>query len=133
MATGPLPPAEALAAVEEAVGFKVPGGDLYLHVPTSLVSPLGAELVTTGAMTTTVSGSVVISDRGYPGTGATGDDGVWIYGTGPIQYWLGDIVVHDQPSEYVDVSNNAIEMWAERAAMTLFNPRTLVACQIEVG
>lgn len=126
--TSGLDPASAMAAVEEELGALVTGGPMYLHVPLSLITQLGLILTRQGDALFTDAGSVVVTDRGYTGDGPT--TGTWIYGTGPVMTWVGDAVVYDDPSEYVNVSNNVIEVWADRPAMALFDPLTLVAAQV---
>lgn len=119
-------PETAVAAVEEALTELVAGGPLYLHVPSNLVLHLGAQLTRQGDLLTTPSGSVIIADYGYPG------DTPMVYGTGPVQVWVGDTHVYNQPYEYVRISDNHIEVWADRPAMTLFDPSTLVACGVSL-
>lgn len=117
-------PDTAVAAVEEALSELVAGGPLFLHMPQSVVMQLGAQLTRNGDYLTTPSGSVVIADYGYPGGGNI------IYGTGPVTVWLGQVAVYGQPNEYVRVSDNHIEVWADRPALALFDPETLVSCAV---
>lgn len=125
---GALDPATAMAAVEEQLGDVATGGQLYLHMPLSLITVLGPVLTRQGDLLLTDAGSAVICDRGYTGDGAAA--GTWIYGTGPVMTWVGDPTVYNDPAECVRVSDNHIEVWADRPAMTLFDPQTLVAAQV---
>lgn len=122
-------PDTAIAAVEEALSEIVSGGPLYIHMPSSVVFQVGAQLTRQGDLLTTPAGSVIVADYGYPGD--TGS-GTTIYGTGPVMVWTGDARVYGDPSEYVRVSDNHIEVWADRPAMTIFDPLTLISCQVTV-
>lgn len=119
-------PDTAVAAVEEALSELVAGGPLFLHMPQSVVMQLGAQLTRQGDLLLTPSGSVVVADYGYPGDVAV------VYGTGPVMVWVDEPHVYGDPSEYVNVADNHIEVWADRAALAIFDPATLVSCAVTV-
>lgn len=84
---------EAIARIEDALGATVAGDVAVIHVPRRLVPYLAhAGLISsvTGqtARIFTHNGSLVVADRGYPGTGPGGQPpdstGAWIYGTGVL-------------------------------------------------
>lgn len=125
-----LPAMRALGEVEARVADLVAGGPIYLHVPLALVVELAPSLVQRGELWQTPTGGIVVPDRGYPGTGPTGTARV-IYGTGAVQVWTGPISVLDDPAQVVSTRDNTVQVWAERPALTLFDPQTLVACPVE--
>lgn len=130
MFTVPQPAMQALGEVEDRLAELVAGGPLYLHVPLALLMELGPSLQPQGELLLTPAGSRVVADAGYPGTDPTGTGRV-IYGSGPVVVWTGPITVLDDPSQVVSTSDNTVEVWAERAAMSLFDPQTLVGCPVE--
>lgn len=84
---------EAIARVEDALGVQTSGDTAVIHVPVRLVPYLAhAGLISsvTGqtARLFTHNGSLVVADRGYPGTGPGGElpttTASWIYGTGVL-------------------------------------------------
>lgn len=120
---------EAVGLVEAEVADRLGGGPTYLHVPSMhLMSLLTVQ--EEGDLLRTPLGSIVVADTGYPpSVGSTTDD-TTIYGTGPVQLWLDDPVVYDRDTWVVDHGNNTVAVWAERAAMLLFDPQTLVGCTV---
>lgn len=125
-------PTAAMGAVEAAVAERMAGGPIYLHVPTDFVMGMGADLRDEGDFLRTPTGSMVVADAGYPGPGATGTDLV-IYGTGPVQIWLGEPTVYDRDSWVVDFRTNRVAVWAERPALMWFDPQTLVGCTVSTA
>jgi hypothetical protein len=121
---------EAIGLVEAEVADRVAGGPIFLHVPsTHLLSLL--TLQREGDLLRTPLGSYVVADAGYPpdASDATADD-LTVYGTGPVQYWLDEPVVTDRASWVVDNTTNKVAVWAERSALLLFDPQTLVGCTV---
>jgi len=120
---------QAMGAVEAEVAERMSGGPVYLHVPTDFVMGMGADLVPTGDLLQTPTGSIVVADGGYPGPGATGTDLV-IYGSGPVTVWLDEPTVYDRDSWVVDIETNRVAVRAERAGLIWFDPQTLVGCTV---
>jgi hypothetical protein len=60
---------ERLAALEEAARDASDGQQIFLHVPTHVVLPLGNVLYRRGTTLFTPLDSVVVAEAGYPGTG----------------------------------------------------------------
>lgn len=131
-ASGPLPTATAaLGQVEAAVADRTVGGPIYLHVPLDVLFELAIGLEKRGDLLVTPAGSIVVADGGYPGTSSdTAGSPLAIYGTGPVQVWLGDPRVYDDPSQVVNHRDNRARVFAERPAMTLFDPQTLVGAAV---
>lgn len=121
---------EAIGLVEAEVADRVAGGPIFLHVPSTHLLSLLA-LQHEGDLLRTPLGSYVVADTGYPPdvTDATDAD-LTVYGTGPVQYWLDEPVVTDRASWVVDNTTNKVAVWAERAALLLFDPQTLVGCTV---
>lgn len=126
-------PAQAVAAAEAAASELIAGGGpVFLHVPQEWVLELGQfGIAPQGDLIRTPLGSVVVADPGYPGTdGPSGPEVV--YATGPVQVWLDDPRVYDDPQLVVDHRTNQIGMWAERPALALFDPQTAVGCPLTI-
>lgn len=95
---------EAIAALEDAFGVCSAGDRQLIHVPRKLVPYLDAAGIieyTPGAGSIyTANGSLIIADRGYPGTGPAGQDPTagqaWIYSTGVLSARLGDVRVPER-------------------------------------
>lgn len=127
-------PAQAVAAAEAAAAdLLLGGGPVFLHVPQEWVLELGQFGITPmGDVIRTPLGSVVVADPGYPGThGADGAETA--YATGPVQVWLDEPTVHSDPTDVVDAGTNRVGVWAERPALVLFDPQTLVGASLTPG
>lgn len=124
--------AAALGQVEAAVADRTIGGPTYLHVPLDVLFELAIGLERRGDLLVTPAGSIVVADGGYPGT-ATDTGPLAIYGTGPVQVWLGEPTVYDEPTWVVDPATNVARVWAERPALVLFDPQTLVGAAVTPG
>lgn len=134
MLTGPFTmPAEAVAAAEAAAADRMAGGPVFLHVPAEWVLELGQfGIAPQGDLIRTPLGSVVVADPGYPGTaGEAGPEAC--FATGPVQVWLDEPRIYDDPQLVVSAENNVIGMWAERPALVLFDPQTLVGAAVTPG
>lgn len=66
-ATGTV--AERLGALEAAARAASRGQQIFMHVPTQVVLPLGAQLLRRTSTLFTPLDSVVVADAGYPGSG----------------------------------------------------------------
>lgn len=124
-----LPAAPLLRAVGEVEARTtelVTTGPVYLHLPLALVLQLAQQLVQRGDLLYTPAGSIVVPDPGYPGTAPR-----TVYGTGPVTVWTGPISVLDDPAQVVSYRDNTAEVWAERPALVVFDPQTLVGCPIQ--
>lgn len=115
----------ALGAVEAEVGQLITNGPVFLHAPVAVINDAAWALERRGDLLVTLTGAIVVADYGYP-IEATPK----IYGTGPVQVWTGPIEVEDDPSQVLTKEDNQAEVWAQRDALYLFDPRTLVACTV---
>jgi hypothetical protein len=123
--------ADAIGRVESEVADRTAGGDIYLHVPSTLLMGLEmGQLQQVGNLLMTPLGSLVVTDFGYPPDPGDAVGDLVVYGTGPVTVYLGGITVFDQSSWIVDHTNNQISVWAERSALVLFDPQTLVGCTV---
>jgi hypothetical protein len=123
--------AEAIGLVESEVADRTAGGAIYLHVPSTLLMGLErGQLQAVGDLLMTPLGSLVVTDFGYPPDPGDAVGDLTVYGTGPVTVYLGDVTVFDQSSWVVDHTNNQISVWAERSALVLFDPQTLVGCTV---
>lgn len=129
MITGASTIEQAVGLVEAHVGDATSGGQIYLHVPSYHLMNL-LMVQAEGDLLRTPLGSVVVADPGYPPDAADQTDDLTIYGTGPVQLWLDEPVVYDKDSWVVDHATNRVAVWAERSALLLFDPQTLVGCTV---
>lgn len=132
---GPLSPMRALGELESALADRVAGGPLLIHVPVAVLPEISWTLDRQGDALYTAKGSRVVPDSGYPGWGPgedeqTADPGIWMYGSGPIQLWVGEKTVFDRMEQVVHIRDNQCEMWAERPFLTLFDPSTIVGAAV---
>lgn len=91
----------------------------------------------------TISGTPVIIGAGYSGNGPTGVTGAaasitnkWIYGTGIVKTYLGDVdVVNDNLSQAYDVSGNANDMRikAIRPTAVYFDTSIHLAARVDLS
>lgn len=132
-ATDSFSPASGLAAMEMAlaqctVGLRV------IHAPAAAVVLWGGLnlLRYEGNRTFTATGTMVIADTGYDGSGpdslgnAAGTYAdFWIYGTGPLQLRLDPVVALDPPQgdfgAAVNRRVNEITYWAEKRAAIVWD------------
>lgn len=124
--------AEAIGRVESEVADRTAGGLIFLHVPAPLLMGLDREQVQmVGDLLMTPLGSLIVTDFGYPpNPGDAVPSTYTIYGTGPVTCYVGGVDVMDRSSWVVDHRTNRIAVWAERPALTLFDPQTLVGCAV---
>ncbi len=84
----------------------------------------------------TALGTVVVAGTGYPGTSPTGAAATyshsWIYGTGTVRVFLGDTTVNQTDATSVVKATNDSELRAERPVLTIFDPCTLLAAEVNL-
>jgi len=109
----------ALAQLEQAMAAQSHAGETgIIHMPRDVASILRNRLEEEDGQLRTRIGTPVIVGAGYSGNGPDGVSGAtasatekWIYGTGTVKLYLGDIdVVNDSLSQAYDVSGNANDM-----------------------
>lgn len=119
---GEFEPLEALGLLEETARAALLGQLVHLHVPLVLLPTFGQILTSVNGTLYTPSGSKVISDPGYDGSGpaddATTPGHVWMFATSPVQVRLGGIYTYDVPT----VGNNTRQFVAERPAAASYDP-----------
>jgi hypothetical protein len=140
---------KALAQIEAAIAAQSHAGEQgVIH----MTRDVAALLSTTGQVflhdegkdhLQTLSGTPVIIGSGYSGTGPDGATGAtasatnkWIYGTGTVKLYLGDIdVVNDNLSQAYDVSGNANDMRikAIRPAAVYFDTSIHLAARVDLS
>lgn len=131
----------ALGEVENALGNCLRGVQGIIHVANDLANVLAAEglLVRDGPRLRTWNGNLVVVGNGYPGTGPDGSDpGLgygWIFGTGPIFAYRGDVHVLLENNSALSRTDNTVRAIAERTYLlgydccliaALVSPRELV-------
>lgn len=127
---------EAIARIEDALGAGISGDTAVIHVARRLVPYLAhAGLISsvTGqtARIFTHNGSLVVADRGNPGTGPGGElptsTGSWIYGTGVLTARMDSTASYPPVSDpqasgiasaALPYTNDAIVRAEKRAAIT---------------
>lgn len=116
---------EAIAALEDAFGACSAGDTQLIHVPRKLVAYLDAagiiESTPGSGRIFTANGSLVIADRGYPGTSPGGEEPAagtaWIYSTGILSARLGAIRIPERDlADAVSAPTNDVAIRAERPA-----------------
>jgi hypothetical protein len=120
-------PLAALGAAEAAVAALAVTGPIFLHAPIAVVNRAAAGLEQRGDILLTRTGAIVVADYGYP---YDPDEDPVIYGTGPVQYWRGPIETDAVPGEVLDRDTNQIIVFADRPALALFDPQTLVSIAV---
>lgn len=128
---GAYSPRHAFAMLGQALSNCAHGGRGMLHAPTFIVddwlTQFGSGIEASGGRLVTVNrGDYIVSGTGYNGTGPAGvsvsSGQSWAYATGPVRYWLDDILVFpDTLGEALDRKNNRVEYRAERFAMVDFD------------
>jgi hypothetical protein len=115
-----LPPWAALGALEDALADCLLGIAGVIHVPNSLVPMLAAQglIFRNGQRLQTHNGNWVVAGNGYPRTGPDGvDPGIghgWMFATGPIFYYRGDVQVLTENGASLVKTNNTVKAIAER-------------------
>jgi hypothetical protein len=143
-----LSPRRALALLEHRIGLASDGGEQgVIHI----TRDVAALLASNSNMLfhekdkdhlQTLGGTPVIVGSGYTGTGPDGATGAtatdankWIYGTGTVRVYLGEIdVVNDNLSQAYDVSGNANDMRikAIRPAAVYFDTSIHLAVRVDL-
>lgn len=125
LSADPVSIVEAIAALEDAFGAASAGDVQLIHVPRKLTAYLShADLIDTtpgSGRLWTANNSLVIADRGYPGTGPEGEeptsDLVWIYSTGVLSARLGPVHLPERDlADAVAAATNDVSVRAERPA-----------------
>jgi hypothetical protein len=115
--TTPLDATEAFGRIEAALA-ECYNGVGVLHVPAILSGEIQARALAQarGSQLTTLMGNRVALGAGYSGAAPDGtvtDSVAWVYATGNVFYYRGEINVMD-PNEIFDRSINSVEAMAER-------------------
>lgn len=113
------------AAYEELGGQGVP----VLHIPIRVLLAVAEKLTARGSVLYTASGTPVIADAGYPGTGPDGAAGTWAYATGSVVTLVGGIDSDTDPSSTFMHRVNIREIYATRMIAAGFDP----ACHLGVA
>lgn len=135
-------PANALACLEQGLGDCGTGAAGMIHCTRDTASAWSAALLLqrdpqTG-LVTTINGTVVVADAGYPGTspaGAARSDGhVWAYATSNyVEVRRGAIaVIPGTFSEAMTRDSNKIEWRAERMAAASIDGACVMAAEINL-
>jgi hypothetical protein len=116
---------EAIGLLEDAFGNCSPGGVQVIHMPRKLVAYASwKKLIWTtpgSGRIYTANDSLVVADRGYPGTGPEGveptETTAWIYSTGVLTARLGPVRHPELDWGYaVTALTNDVAVRSERAA-----------------
>jgi hypothetical protein len=134
----------ALAELERSMAVASNAGELgVIHMTSDVASLLNNRLETSkdGTLVTRL-GTPVVVGAGYSGNGPTGATGAaasatnkWIYGTGLVKVYLGDVdVVNDNLAQAYDVSGNANDMRikAIRPAAVYFDTSIHLAVRVDL-
>lgn len=145
-AAGPVHPVTALGTLLEAYFDCNAGGDPptglgrgtgtpVVHAPLSIVTSLLAHGVIARTGDYYVGPNCVVSPGpGYPtgalsvpDDGADGDEDAWVYISGPVEYGLGEIIVHDDDFDH---RTNEYHALAQRLAIHRFDPCCVFAVAV---
>lgn len=127
---------EGIGRLEAALGNCL-NGQGVLHVPLILGEQLwrAGIVKTDGPMIKTQAGNLVSLGAGYPGTGPTGasiDNAVWVYITGPVFAYRSGLETFNF-RESLDRSTNTVRTIVERTYVVGFDCCCLYALPISVG
>lgn len=118
---GPFKPARALGVIEGLLADCLMGVGT-IHIPQGVLPVFAgpgptSSVVKQGTQLRTLNGNFVAVGAGYPGTGPDGSapaaGQAWIYATGPIAMWRGDVRALDARDSF-DRAKNTQKMIAER-------------------
>jgi hypothetical protein len=134
----------ALAELERSMAADSDAGELgVIHMTSDVASLLNTRLEKSedGTLITRI-GTPVVVGAGYSGNGPTGVTGAaasgtnkWIYGTGAVKVYLGDVdVVNDNLAQASDVSGNKNDMRikAIRPAAVYFDTSIHLAVRVDL-
>jgi hypothetical protein len=134
----------ALAELERSMAADSDAGELgVIHMTSDVASLLNTRLEKSedGTLITRI-GTPVVVGAGYSGNGPTGVTGAaasatnkWIYGTGAVKVYLGDVdVVNDNLAQAYDVSGNKNDMRikAIRPAAVYFDTSIHLAVRVDL-
>jgi hypothetical protein len=134
----------ALAELERSIAVASDAGETgVIHMTSDVASLLNTRLEKSkdGTLVTRI-GTPVIVGAGYSGNGPTGVTGAaasainkWIYGTGAVKVYLGDVdVVNDNLAQAYDVSGNKNDMRikAIRPAAAYFDTSIHLAVRVDL-
>jgi hypothetical protein len=137
---------KALALLDFKIGSTSPCGEQgVIHMTRDVAGLLSASYMLfhkEDGRVETVSGTPVIIGSGYSGTGPTGATGAtatdankWMYGTGTVELYLGDVdVVNDNNGQAYDVNGNQNDMRlkAIRPAAVYFDTSVHLAIRVDL-
>jgi len=139
----------ALALLEHSIGQASDGGEqgvIHMTRDTAAILSSNSNMLFHDKGTEhlqTMGGTPVVLGSGYSGTGPDGDGGAtasatnkWMYGTGTVRVFLGDIdVVNDNLAQAYDVSNNQNDMRlkAIRPAAVYFDTSIHLAVRVDLS
>ena len=127
IAAGVVP---AISLMIDALDEVLGGVRGVIHVPHHLLAFLRFYGLTSrvgNLLEVADTGHLLIAGTGYPGTDPDGEEPeantTWIYGTGPINSYVSPImIVPGEASQAIDRSVNTLEIRAEFAFASIFNP-----------
>lgn len=133
---------EGLAVLEQGLADCAPAGAATIHVSPLMATVLRSQqlIEPEGVNLRTITGSLVIVDAGYTGSGPTTPDtpgsaaDQWMYGTGTIFALLGPVDVLPDPDRYdlaMDRSVNLIEWRAESLDLAMWDGCCHLAVEID--
>jgi hypothetical protein len=128
-------PAVALAYLEDAIAGTGRGG--VIHAAPGTLAALNPALTYSdeGQLYTTGSGTPVVSGSGYIDTDPDGGstpaaDQDWMFATGPVRVYLGEITV-PPIAEALDRSDNTVTFRAERPVLALWDTALQVGVLVD--
>jgi hypothetical protein len=130
-------PKVAVALLEDAYAACAAGGGGMLHMTPGTASALRGMSEDDGVLFTR-SGTPVIAGAGYavPRAGSGADpawDGSWMFITGPVLVWLGDVQVYPGDlGQAIDVATNDIRFKAEQLAAVTFDGCCAFAVKVDL-
>ena len=142
-----LSAARALALLDYRIGLDSPCGEQgVIHMTRDVAALLSSSYMLfhrEDGRIETVSGTPIIIGSGYTGLGPTGDGSEtpsatnkWMYATGTVKVYLGDIdVVNDNLSQVYNISGNQNDMRikAIRPAAVYFDPSIHLAIRVDLS
>jgi hypothetical protein len=126
-------PRVAMALLEDAYAGCSYGGGGMLHMTPGSAALIPDKEIVDEVLFNSV-GTPIIAGAGYAATGTevTPWDGTWMFITGPVYVWLGDVAVYPDNGQAVNITTNDILFKAERLAAVTFDSCCTFAVKVDV-
>ena len=136
----------AVAELEEGLADCTNGRRAMIHMPPRVLALAAAANAVrlAGNLWVTAMGNIVVADAGYdgsaPGGGAASGGEAWVYATGQVNVYLGDIDMNPNAADSaqqllagaLNTRNNEVQVFAQRLALVQWDPCCWLAARVDV-